>query len=559
MNPPDPPPPSTPLGGWRRYGAAAEPSLDFLWLLGLTLGALGLFLGHLGDLPLRDWDEGTHGQVAREIYRNGLGGWLHPTLWGQPYFNKPPLVQSLMALAYHWGGVNAGMARLPGALFSAASVPLLYGLACQLFPQRGPARWGSAVYLTLLPVVRHGRLAMLDGAVVFFFLGLLFCCIKSRRSPPWIWGMGLCFGLLVLTKGLIGGLLLALTLGFMAWDRPRSLASPTLWASLILGSAPAVAWYGLQWHHYGSIFLEIGLGNQNFDRIWSSVENNHGPPWYYLLELLKYGWPWLIFLPQGFRLLWGDRALPPGKLLLVWLGGYLGAISLMGTKLPWYIFPLYPALALTVGLALHHTWQGCGGLGSRPYTPIPVSHLAIGGLTLVGGGAISALGYFSPWGGEPNGLLMGACGLVSAGCLTSAALARQSHAFFIPVVLWSWFLGLGLFISSDQWLWELAEDYPVEPVAALITAHAPPGAPVYTTHPIERPSLNFYCDRRVQSQDPQQLTLALHVNLADPSSFWLVPTDFAQSLGSHVQILGTVPPWSLLQPRPPNPPPPPTS
>ena len=36
---------------------------------------------------------------------------------------------------------------------------------------------------------------------------------------------------------------------------------------------------------------------------------------------------------------------------------YLGAISLMGTKLPWYIMPLYPFVALAIGGYLHHRWQ----------------------------------------------------------------------------------------------------------------------------------------------------------------------------------------------------------
>ncbi|NJL22484.1 MAG: phospholipid carrier-dependent glycosyltransferase, partial [Leptolyngbyaceae cyanobacterium SM1_3_5] len=108
------------------------------------------------DLPLRDWDEGLVAQVAREIARS-TDSWLFPSIAGQPYLNKPPLVHVLIANAFHLGGVNEWTARLPGAILTAFSVPLLYGLGRELFHRRTPAAFAALVYLTWLPVVRQGR------------------------------------------------------------------------------------------------------------------------------------------------------------------------------------------------------------------------------------------------------------------------------------------------------------------------------------------------------------------------------------------------------------------
>ncbi|NES46251.1 glycosyltransferase family 39 protein, partial [Moorena sp. SIO2C4] len=109
-----------------------NPSLtDIKWILSLFLAALFLWGIFLGNVPLRDWDEGTRALIAREIYRTG--NWLHPTLWGEPYLLKPPLMDWLIALSYKVGGVQEFTTRLPGAFLSACGVPLLYLVARELF------------------------------------------------------------------------------------------------------------------------------------------------------------------------------------------------------------------------------------------------------------------------------------------------------------------------------------------------------------------------------------------------------------------------------------------
>ena len=101
---------------------------DWLWIWGLLLAALLLYTKNLGDLPLRDWDEGTVAQVAREIWHSPAN-WLHPKIInGEPYLNKPPLMHWLIALTYTIGGVNEQTSRLPGALLTALGIPILYSI-----------------------------------------------------------------------------------------------------------------------------------------------------------------------------------------------------------------------------------------------------------------------------------------------------------------------------------------------------------------------------------------------------------------------------------------------
>lgn len=535
-----------------------QPWVDHLWMVGLGLAALLLLTVNLGVLPLRDWDEGTVAQVAREIWRSQAGSsspfasltWLYPTLGGVPYLNKPTLVHTLIAQCFAIGGVNEWMARLPGALLSALSVPLLYGIGREIFIRRTPAVFAALIYLTSLPVIRHGRLAMLDGALVCFFLFSLWCLLRARRDLRWGLGVGLGFGLMVLTKGAIALLLIGIGFGFIAWDTPRLLTSRYLWCGMALGSVPALAWYGAQWARYGSSFLGINLVDQSFSRLWSPVEGNRGAIWYYLWEILKYTLPWLLFLPQGFWLAWKNRELGWAKLVLVWTGGYLLVISLMQTKLPWYIMPLYPALALVAGAMLASVWNPKDVIGIRPVSQRKFPRfwvILLGGLALISW--ILCL-VFNPIGVFPQPILAIIMGAIALTLTVTTILVLRQDSQFILVLIWGCYVSLLLLMVSPYWLWELQESYPVKPVAALIQQNTPPGTVVFTSYPNGRPSLNFYSDRQVEPVKDSQIL----ARWSQKSPLYLLTdqTTLKRLSLPSVQVLGIAEGWLLVD-RAPNP------
>lgn len=520
----------------------SESWVEKLWILVLLLAALILFMINLGGLPLRDWDEGTVAQVAREIASAPAGSlrWLYPTLAGEPYLNKPPLVHLLIAGTYKVGGVNEWTARLPGALLTAISVPLLYGIGREIFKSRTPAIFSALIYLTLLPVVRHGRLAMLDGPVLCFFLLMIWCVLRSRRDLRWSLGAGIGFGLICLTKGIMGLLLGAIAFLFILWDTPRLLISGYVWLGILIGGAPVVAWYAAQWLHYGQQFLSTGVVGQSLERIWAPVENHTGPPWYYLLEILKYTWPWLLLLPQGWRLAWENRNWSWAKLVLVWSTVYLLAISVMGTKLPWYVFPIYPAVALTGGAQLAevcHYWPR-GQCYPRSW---------IVGLGLLGVVAFGGSLYFGGLGGEINQPLQLVLASAALTLLIAGVLMAQKDLQFISILFWGMYVSLLLFMTSPHWVWELAEAYPVKPVAAIIERSTPSGKIIYTSFPYGRPSLNFYSDRQVIPASGSELTQHWEQN---SQPYLLLDADTLKQLNlKGVKRLGATAEWTLITRR----------
>ena len=537
---------------------------EIKWLLGFFVAAVLLWGISLGDLPLRDWDEGTRALIAREIYRTG--NWIYPTLQGQPYLLKPPLMDWLIALSYQLGGVNEFTTRLPGAFFSAGAVPLLYLVGRELFQKDLISNWddlryktvvlttngllkgaqdislnrqyhisavfAAGVYLTLLPVVRHGRLAMLDGMIVSLFLLLVLCLLKARDHRLWGMGIGICWGLIILTKGIMVMLLGAIAFLFL-WANQQLilLRSRYFWIGMLLGNTPVLVWYIAQWQHYGAMFWQVHVQAQGLARISQPVEGNSGSPGYYLWDLLKYTWPWLLFWPGGLRLAWQNRRRSWGSLVLIGTVCYLGAISLMKTKLSWYIMPLYPFLALAVSVQLTQLWNTRRNYGLILVRIFGV--IAVAGL----GGCV----YFYVADRQLVLIFMGL--LVSVIMGVVAGLIKIQSRIFMPILFIGMYLVLGLLMTSKSWIWELNEAFPVKPVAALIRAHTPPNTVVYTSFEHRRPSLDFYSDRQVLPAPPQAL-----LQLSSSAYLLLDQTTLTTFKLANNQVIGTAEGFSLVAP-----------
>ena len=510
----------------------------WFWLLGISLAAIILFSFNLGGVPLRDWDEGTVASVAREIYRSPLdsNNWLYPTIEDRPYLNKPPLIHWLIALSYSWFGVNEWSTRLPAATLTALSVPLVYGVGREIFKQHSAAIFSSLVYLTLLPMVRHGRLAMLDGAIVCFFLLVIWSILRSRYHLRALWGVGIGLGLICLTKGLMMGFLVgAIALLFVLGDNSRLLTSKYWWGSIFFGLIPALAWYGCQYLHYGEQFTQVNLVNQTFSRIWSSVENHQDPFWYYCLEIIKYAYPWLLFLPGGIILAIRDRHSSWAKLTLIWSGVYLLAISLMATKLPWYVIPIYPALSLLIGANLAKIWH------SQPSSYSQISKFCLGLLAFISwGGSI----FFVFFAADTDIYLQFAVVMMALTFTTATILSVKQSRYSIITLFAGLYIAFIWFFNSQYWVWELGEAYPVKPVAAMIQQATTPQQIVFTSYPYHRPSLNFYSDRVIIPASNRDLKQHW---LQEKNVYFLLESNISKQLNlPQSRIIDTRGEWQLI-------------
>ncbi|MYJ59688.1 MAG: glycosyltransferase, partial [Synechococcus sp. SB0672_bin_6] len=355
------------------------------WIVPLLLWLLtcALWLPWLGNVPLRDWDEAGIARTSLEFAQAADLNGLLPTRWGEPYLNKPPGLHLLVALAIRLWGTHEAVLRLVPAVLSTAAVPLVALIQRELTlqsRQSGPRLRGSAageglatglILMTTLPMARHGRLLMLDGAMISATLLLWWGLLLLWRHPRCGAGMAgvACSALLLLKPpaamaflvvGLAATLLTTLAHGRATPGNALLQQRRCRWRTMVfwglLGCWPGLAWHG--WHLYsrgdGALLM---WGRQGFGRLVQVLEGHDQGLSVPAFELLKGGWPWLLLLPLGLQLAWRQRRQAAGRWRLSVLAGCLGVLLSLKTQLPWYSHILWPPLACVEGPALARLWR----------------------------------------------------------------------------------------------------------------------------------------------------------------------------------------------------------
>jgi len=318
----------------------------------LLLLVASLLLLRLGAVPLLGPDEPRYSRVAVEMQR--ASAWVRPTLQGEPWLEKPPLYYWLAGSAFRYLGETEAAARLP----SLAALVLLTG-ATALF---GARLYGSAAGLhagfvagtSLLPFA-YGRAASMDmllAAFVTVAIGFYALRLVGIAGPTAVVAGAAAAGVAALAKGPLGLLLPALVVfGFLLstreWRRLRELFGPLSILAFLVVAAP---WYVAILRDQGDRFVSVFLLNHNVQRFSSTIHNHPGPPWYYLPVLLVGLFPWSgLAVPGLVRL--APRESRVDRFVLLWLLLPLAFFSLAASKLPGYILPCVPPLAILMGRA----------------------------------------------------------------------------------------------------------------------------------------------------------------------------------------------------------------
>jgi 4-amino-4-deoxy-L-arabinose transferase-like glycosyltransferase len=319
----------------------------------------GLLLYPCRSFPLFDPDEGRYAEIPREMLNRGE--WVVPYLQAEPYLDKPPLLYWLVMGSYRLFGVSDGAARLVPALAVHACVLLVYLLGRRSLGEAA-AFWGATLLALAPAFVGIGRLLILDGLLALWVTLAVFSAFEAVRTARLRWGWwllaaGAC-GLGILTKGPVALLLLVPPV----WLHRRLTGSPVAvsWRAwlVFLGVAAAVA---LPW--YAAICLRLPsfagyfLWQHNVVRFLAPFDHLE-PFWYYAPMLLAGLLPATLLLVPFVRFLvssradWAERRCPELGFMLLAGGWCVLFFSLSGCKLPTYVLPAFPPLALALGYFL---------------------------------------------------------------------------------------------------------------------------------------------------------------------------------------------------------------
>ncbi len=328
-----------------------RPYFDHIIILVLAAVCYGLFFYGLGNIGLIGPDEPRYAAVARQMLETG--DYITPRLNGAPWFEKPPLMYWLAALGYKIFGFGETGARFPSALGATICVFLVYWCGRRLW-DRAIGFLSALVLASSVGFFAFARAASMDMpltacltmTLIFFLIG--FNDAGSRRRY-WFYAFYGALGLGILAKGPVAVLLPALSLGgFLLvrgkWDDWKTWHPKAIWIT----AAVSLPWFLLCTIVNGREFIQVFLVNHNFQRFATTVHGHQRPFYFFVPVLLLLTFPWTFLLISALR----RRFSKNDSILLWWAIVPFVFFSMSGSKLPGYILPMVPPIAILLGKEL---------------------------------------------------------------------------------------------------------------------------------------------------------------------------------------------------------------
>ncbi len=317
-----------------------------------------LYFSQLGTMPLLEPDEGRYAEVPREML--ATGDFVTPHLNGVVYLEKPPLFYWGNALSLAAFGDNEFAARFFTAAVSVACILLTFWMGAELAGRRTGV-FSSIVLSTSLYHYVIGRLNTLDMTLALWLFLAIFPAwlyLSGRReSRLFLYLSYAAAGLAFLTKGLVGAVFPAAIL--LCWlvfsRRHREFVRAVSLPGILLFLAIVLPWLVLV-QRRNPDFLWFFFVHEQFLRYTTKIHHRAEPFWFFLPIVAGGLVPWVAFLGRVVLAVRGaaERFLPREDLafLLSWILFILLFFTFSGSKLPTYIAPIFPPLAVLFGRGL---------------------------------------------------------------------------------------------------------------------------------------------------------------------------------------------------------------
>lgn len=474
-----------------------------VWTLFIAFAAV--LLGVLRARTLVPPDEGRYAEMAREMFASG--DWITTRLNGIKYFEKPPLQTWMNALTFELFGLGDWQARLWTGLCGLLGVGLTGYAGMRVFGARigfyAALVLGSSLYWVICSQVNSVDMSL--SAMMTIALCALLVAQRDDATPSeqrnW---MLLCWAgmaLSVLAKGLIGlvlpgGVLVFYTLfsrDWKIWTRLHPVKGLLLF---FLIAAPWFVLVGLKNPEQPHFFFI----HEHFDRFLKK-EHHREAAWYVFFVLLAVGsLPWIGVLVQslilGARRQQEPTRFKPRLMLLVWTAFIILFFTKSNSKLPGYIVPVFPAVAMLVAIYLD--------VGTRRSRMLTAGLTALFGAGLLGfvpfmlrlarhPGEDVLYAAYQPW------VLAAGLVLLIGGALSMLYARQMQRDLTVLVLAIAGFAGTQLLLAGFEPIGKVRAGTNLMPALAAAGA-TNPATRVYSVGLYEQ-SLTFYLKRTVTLVD----------------------------------------------------------
>ncbi|MGQ3888190.1 ArnT family glycosyltransferase [Legionella sp. CNM-1927-20] len=329
----------------------------FLLLFSLLLFAFGIT-----KIPVIDRDEAHFAQASKQMMQ--VGNYFQIRFQDKTRFQKPPGINWLQAISVKLLSNNnlsqIWPYRIPSLLGAFLSILFTYLFASRFVGSITAALAAGLLASTLLLVV-EAHMAVIDATLLFSVILMqgalwnIYQSYKEQRKAGWLWPV--CFWLAmalgIALKGVTPLVGLLTILGLCLIDKNVYwLRQLKIFQGLLLVIILTSVWLILVNKAEHSNYLLQMFNKDLLPKLKGGHESHGQPPLFHLAILPITFWPASLFLGLGGIYAWKNRIKSQVKFLLAWLVPSWIFFECMPTKLPQYVMPLFPALAILCALAI---------------------------------------------------------------------------------------------------------------------------------------------------------------------------------------------------------------
>ncbi|MEO1656845.1 MAG: glycosyltransferase family 39 protein [Pseudomonadota bacterium] len=450
-----------PLG--TAYQPAGKLSLPQTFLM-LWLVALALFAGQW-SMPVTDRDEARYSQASTQMMETG--DYVDIRFQEQPRYVKPAGIYWMQVVTTQpFGGPDApiGAFRIPSFLGILIASGLTAWIGARIAGGAAGALAGGILGFSLLAGV-EGRIAKTDAMLLasgtLTQLGLFMILVQPKGTPPqsfrpWPFLFWFGGGLAVLIKGPIITMISAVTIaGYIGITRDwRALRRLRPLLGLVVFAVVGLTWVALITIQTDGEFIRESVGHALFGKVAEGDDAHGGPPGYHTVALPIMFWPGTALLFLAGAAAWKRRREPVMAFLISWIVPTWIIFEIVATKLPHYVLPAYPALAILAAIGVRDAASLLESKGVRR------GHMAVLALFAIVTLALAALPYIgvSEMGGEmvtpahiATTLLGLVCLVVGLWAFRQPTIKRVSYASLAPLAYYAVVLGGALPQLHTMW------------------------------------------------------------------------------------------------------------
>lgn len=495
----------------------------------LALLAMALYLPGIADVPPLDRDEPRFAQASKQMVESG--DYVRIAFQDQDRLKKPIGIywlQSASATLLADEATDLWAYRLPSLIGAALAVVLCAAVGGVLFARPVGATAGLLLAPVLLLSV-EAHLAKTDAVLLATILAAQWALARAwmaanpgtARGPVEAGtGTALAFWLAIGAGVLIKGPVILMITGLTAialslWQRRGRwlLALKPLWG-VPLALAVIVPWFAAIHFATDGAFWEEALGRDFLSKIGQGQEAHGAPPGLYLLLVFVTFWPAAALLGLAVLGAWRGRMAPAVQFCIAWIVPSWIVFEIVATKLPHYVLPLYPALALLAAYMLVRAGQAPAKRWVANLVKAP-AWIAMGLAALAV--PIALVGPFFLGGGLGNGGGIAAAAAFAAAAYLLFRFARNMFRAPFPIGLLLAAALLAYWPAYQQIIPSLSKLWVSSHVAEAFVANrsaACSGEPVLFTVGYNEPSLIFLAGTNTRFGPPEAAAAFLAENPA---------------------------------------------